>query len=72
MATESSSTKKIKDLTVLEWLAKAQAGYEQSFTITLHPNGSGTIHKVDGQSSYFHAPEDLLHWLGDSETEVPV
>ncbi|GGM26450.1 hypothetical protein ACFQDN_21675 [Pseudomonas asuensis] len=64
--------KKIKDLSVTEWALKVQAGHEVDVSITLHPNGSGTIKTSRGEASYFHTPEDALHWLGEPETEVQV
>ncbi|MHC8403517.1 hypothetical protein ACYZTX_29860 [Pseudomonas sp. MDT1-17] len=64
--------KKIEDLSVTEWLAKVQAGHEEAVTITLHPNGSGSIQEGQGKPAYFHAPADALHWLGGPETEVQI
>ncbi|MFK4134833.1 hypothetical protein ACI2KR_21490 [Pseudomonas luteola] len=64
--------KKIKDLSVREWVSKVQAGHEVDVSITLHPDGSGTIQTSRGETSYFHTPEDAVHWLGEPETEVPV
>lgn len=67
------TTKKIRDLSVAEWLQKLQVGFGDSVEVTLRPDGSGFIRHGNGEKdSYFHAPEDALHWLGDSNSEVAV